>query len=68
MLENVIHAGAESTLAWLTAKDAGLKQLIDKSYGYAVFPAVTVGREPCLPLGEGTARYSNTASPSGSRP
>jgi lipid-binding SYLF domain-containing protein len=40
MLENAIHAGAESTLAWLTAKDPGLKDLIAKSYGYAVFPAV----------------------------
>jgi lipid-binding SYLF domain-containing protein len=40
VLEKVIHAGAESTLTWLTTKDPGLKPLLDKAYGYAVFPAV----------------------------
>ncbi|MDF2692171.1 MAG: hypothetical protein K0S65_554 [Labilithrix sp.] len=40
MLDNVIHAGAEATLTWLTLKDPGLKPLLDKAYGYAVFPAV----------------------------
>ncbi|AKU94992.1 hypothetical protein AKJ09_01656 [Labilithrix luteola] len=40
MLDDVIRSGAEATLTWLGTKDPGLKQLIDKSYGCAVFPAV----------------------------
>ncbi len=40
MLDDVIRAGAEATLSWLTTKDPGLKQLLDKAYGYAVFPAL----------------------------
>ncbi|MDF2695426.1 MAG: hypothetical protein K0S65_3809 [Labilithrix sp.] len=39
MLDDVIHAGAEATLTWLaTMKDPGIKELLDKAYGYAVFP------------------------------
>jgi lipid-binding SYLF domain-containing protein len=40
MLDDVIHAGATATLTWLTTKDPGLKEALDKAYGYAVFPAM----------------------------
>jgi lipid-binding SYLF domain-containing protein len=40
MLDDAIHAGAKATLTWLTTKDPGLKQALDKAYGYAVFPAM----------------------------
>ena len=64
MLENVIHAGAEATLTWLTTKDPGLKQIIDKSYGYAVFPAV--GRASAvLAVGRGYGEVFEHGKPIG---
>jgi len=40
MIDDVIHAGVEETLTWLTTKDPGLKQLLEEAHGYAVFPSV----------------------------
>jgi hypothetical protein len=39
MLDGVYMLGPEATLTWLTPKDPGLKEALDKAYGYAVSPA-----------------------------
>jgi lipid-binding SYLF domain-containing protein len=40
MLDRVIHEEVKATLTWLKTKDAGLEPLLEKAYGYAVFPAM----------------------------
>ena len=40
MLDRVIHDEVNATLAWLKTKDHGLGPMLDKAYGYAVFPAM----------------------------
>jgi lipid-binding SYLF domain-containing protein len=40
MLDRVVHDEVHATLAWLKTKDPALPALLDKSYGYAVFPAM----------------------------